>query len=135
MENNLINSEAYQTMASAYKDIVGNDVADKVDFKDLVEEGKKEIEEPNESKGTQSVFDDIAKYNDFRKKSQKEQLFDQVYNNEQLAFYQEQKRFMNHNERRRLKSTIKRMLKHKEIYLDSVGKIHIRKQPSNLRNN
>lgn len=135
MENNLIDSEAYQTMASAYKDIVGNDIADKVDFKNLVEEGKKEIEEPNEGKGTQSVFDDIAQYNDFRKKSQKEQLFDQVYNNEQLAFYQEQKRFMNRNEKRRLKSTIKRMLKHKEIYLDSVGKIHIRKQPSNLRNN
>ena len=81
----------------------------------------------NSGNGNQSIFEDIAGFKEEKIKSLKEQLFDKVYENELLAFFQEHHRMMNRQEKKMTEKTIKKMISKGLIYVNDIGKIVDRK--------
>ena len=85
----------------------------------------------NSGNSNQSIFKDIAWFKEEKIKSLKEQLFDKVYENELLAFFQEHHRMMNRQEKKSTEKTIKKMISKGLIYVNDIGKIIVRKSNGN----
>ena len=81
----------------------------------------------NSGNSSQSIFEDIAGFKEEKIKSVKEQLFEKVYENELLAFFQEHHRMMNRHEKNATEKTIRKMISKGLIYVNDIGKIIVRK--------
>ena len=85
----------------------------------------------NSGNSNQSIFEDIAGFKEEKIQSVKEQLFEKVYENELLAFFQEHHRMMNRQEKKMTEKTIKKMISKGLIYVNDIGKIVVRKSNGN----
>lgn len=81
----------------------------------------------NSGNSNQSIFEDIAGFKEEKIQSVKEQIFEKVYENELLAFFQEHHRMMNRQEKKMTEKTIKKMISKGLIYVNDIGKIVVRK--------
>ena len=84
----------------------------------------------NSGNSNQSIFEDIAGFKEEKIQSVKEQLFEKVYENELLAFFQEHHRMMNRHEKKATEKSIIKMISKGLIYVNDIGKISMRK-PNN----
>lgn len=84
----------------------------------------------NSGNSNQSIFEDIAGFKEEKIQSVKEQLFEKVYENELLAFFQEHHRMMNRQEKKSTEKSIRKMISKDLIYVNDIGKIAMRK-PNN----
>lgn len=85
----------------------------------------------NSGNGNQSIFEDIAGFKEEKIQSVKDQLFEKVYENELLAFFQEHQRMMNRQEKKMTEKTIRKMISKGLIYVNDIGKIVVRKSNGN----
>lgn len=84
----------------------------------------------NSGNSNQSIFEDIAGFKEEKIQSVKDQLFEKVYENELLAFFQEHHRMMNRHEKKATEKSIIKMISKGLIYVNDIGKIIMRK-PNN----
>lgn len=84
----------------------------------------------NSGNSKQSIFEDIAGFKEEKIQSVKDQLFEKVYENELLAFFQEHHRMMNRHEKKATEKSIIKMISKGLIYVNDIGKIIMRK-PNN----
>ena len=85
----------------------------------------------NSGNSNQSIFEDIAGFKEEKIQSVKDQLFEKVYENELLAFFQEHHRMMNRQEKKATEKTIRKMISKGLIYVNDIGKIIVRKSNGN----
>ena len=85
----------------------------------------------NSGNSNQSVFEDIAGFKEEKIQSVKDQLFEKVYENELLAFFQEHHRMMNRQEKKSTEKSIRKMISKGLIYVNDIGKIVVRKSNGN----
>ena len=85
----------------------------------------------NSGNSNQSICEDIAGFKEEKIQSVKEQIFEKVYENELLAFFQEHHRMMNRQEKKVTEKTIKKMISKSLIYVNDIGKIVVRKSNGN----
>ena len=85
----------------------------------------------NSGNSNQSIFEDIAGFKEEKSQSVKDQLFEKVYENELLAFFQEHHRMMNRQEKKSTEKSIKKMISKGLIYVNDIGKIVVRKSNGN----
>ena len=85
----------------------------------------------NSGNSNQSIFEDIAGFKEEKIQSVKDQLFEKVYENELLAFFQEHHRMMNRQEKKSTEKSIRKMISKGLIYVNDIGKIVVRKSNGN----
>ena len=85
----------------------------------------------NSGNSNQSIFEDIAGFKEEKIQSVKDQLFEKVYENERLAFFQEHHRMMNRQEKKSTEKSIRKMISKGLIYVNDIGKIVVRKSNGN----
>ena len=85
----------------------------------------------NSGNSNQSIFEDIAGFKEEKIQSVKDQLFEKVYENELLAFFQEHHRMMNRQEKKSTEKSIRNMISKGLIYVNDIGKIVVRKSNGN----
>ena len=85
----------------------------------------------NSGNSNQSIFEDIAGFKEEKIQSVKDQLFEKVYENELLAFFQEHHRMMNRQEKKSTEKSIRKMISKSLIYVNDIGKIVVRKSNGN----
>ena len=85
----------------------------------------------NSGNSNQSIFEDNAEYKEEKIHSVKDKLFEKVYENELLAFFQEHHRMMNRQEKKSTEKSIRKMISKGLIYVNDIGKIVVRKSNVN----
>lgn len=105
-----------------------SEISNEADFFDKVSMTPTDSKVTEETiSGNESLTDDLVSYNESKIASMKEQLFERVFENELVAFYQENHRFANHSERKLISRTVEKMIGKGQIYINEIGKIVVRK--------
>lgn len=78
---------------------------------------------PNEIQSAPSLSQDVENYYDYKSERIKADMFNRVFENEQLVFFQEQRRFMNSAEKKNLRREIIKLIDKGLLYVNEVGQI------------